>query len=265
MGRKLIILCGVMFIASLAHGSITIQTPSQETAITEINNIKMQPDKYICAESTCATWEEALDNAQYLLGSEIEMWFKSQNQKDVSGYVAKAQKSILGIQSMRGNRYRAFLYVKKEDVMPYSVQDQLVVVPISGEGTSINKLDNGQTNMTPAPSLATSSMSQSQPQKESQADIYQPTKFEQEILSITDANNIGSFIKRLQSEGKIAEYGKYKDMPPYIDCYLFVYNRDMMIPAHLKKSGQTYINLKTGKSDQVTNYQGCGAYWFKLK
>lgn len=265
MGRKLIVILCAVCLSTLLYGAVSIQKPSQETAVTEINLIKSQPDKYIFAESTCATWEEALDNAQFVLGTEIEMWFKDQNQTDVSGYVVKAQKNVLGIQSMRGNRFRAFLYVKKEDIMPYSTQDQLVVVPIGGGGTSINKLDNGQTNVTPALPPTTSPTPQSQPQRAPQVNTYQPTKFEQEILSIVDANNIGSFIKRLQAEGKITSYGKYKDMPSSIDCYLFVYNREMQIAAYLKKTGQSYINLRKGTTDHITNYQGCGAYWFQLK
>jgi hypothetical protein len=60
-------------------------------------------------------------------------------------------------------------------------------------------------------------------------------------------------------------YGKYKDMPSGIDCYLFVYNRDMIITAHLYKNNNTYLNLKTGNEDYLVNYKGCGALWFQLK
>lgn len=50
---------------------------AQENATQSINEIKRQSDIYLYAESTSQTWEEALDNAKYLLGVEIETWVKT--------------------------------------------------------------------------------------------------------------------------------------------------------------------------------------------
>lgn len=218
---------------------------AQTNATQSINEIKRQGDTYLYAESTSQTWEEALDNAKYLLGVEIETWVKSLNAKPADGYIAEAQNHVYNLKSMRGDRFRAFVYVKKTDIVPYDNISQLVVVPMSEEQkTTISEVSSSRKKVPVE---------------------YQPSEFEEEMMSITDANNIGMFIKRLKSEGKIANYGKYKDMPANIDCYLFVYNRDMAIPAYLYKQGEKYINLKTGKQDQITNYSGCGAKWFQLK
>lgn len=218
---------------------------AQTNATQSINEIKRQGDIYLYAESTSQTWEEALDNAKYLLGVEIETWIKSLGTKPADGYIAQAQNHIYNLKSMRGDRYRAFVYVKKTDVVPVANASQLVVVPINEEHkTTISEVSSSKQSVTP---------------------VYQPSEFEEEMMSIADANNIGLFIKRLKSEGKISNYGKYKDMPANIDCYLFVYNRDMAIPAYLHKQGNKYINLKTGKVDQMSNYSGCGAWWFQLK
>lgn len=218
---------------------------AQGNATQSINEIKRQGDIYLYAESTSQTWEEALDNAKYLLGVEIETWVKSLDTKPADGYIAEAQNHVYNLKSMRGDRFRAFVYVKKTDVVPYNNVSQLVVVPMSEEQkTTISEVSSS---------------------RKQEADEYKPSKFEEEMMSITDANNIGMFIKRLKTEGKVVNYGKYKDMPSGIDCYLFVYNRDMAIPAYLYKQGDTYINIKTGKQDQVTNYAGCGAWWFQLK
>ena len=218
---------------------------AQGNATQSINEIKRQGDIYLYAESTSQTWEEALDNAKYLLGVEIETWVKSLDTKPADGYIAEAQNHVYNLKSMRGDRFRAFVYVKKTDVVPYNNVSQLVVVPMSEEQkTTISEVSSS---------------------RKQEAAEYKPSKFEEEMMSITDANNIGMFIKRLKTEGKVVNYGKYKDMPSGIDCYLFVYNRDMAIPAYLHKQGDTYINIKTGKQDQVTNYAGCGAWWFQLK
>lgn len=218
---------------------------AQTNAIQSINEIKRQGDIYLYAESTSQTWEEALDNAKYLLGVEIETWVKTLDSKPADGYIVEAQNHILSLKSMRGDRFRAFVYVRKSDIMPIANASQLVVVPISEEQkTTITEVSSTQKSNIPA---------------------YRPNEFAEEMMSITDANNIGTFIKRLKTEGRIANFGKYKDMPDNIDCYIFVYNRDMAIPAYLHKQGGKYINLKTGKQDQVSNYSGCGAWWFQLK
>lgn len=218
---------------------------AQTNATQSINEIKRQGDTYLYAESTSQTWEEAMDNAKYLLGVEIETWVKTLDSQSADGYIAEAQNHILSLKSMRGDRFRAFVYVKKTDIMPIANASQLVVVTISEkQKTTITEVSSSHKSDIPS---------------------YQPSEFEEEMMSITDANNIGMFIKRLKSEGKIANYGKYKDMPANIDCYLFVYNRDMAIPAYLYKQGGKYINLKTRKQDQVVNYSGCGAWWFQLK
>ncbi len=230
---------------------------AQTNATQSINEIKSHPNIYLYAESTSQTWEEALDNAKYLLGVEIETWVKTLETPPADGYIAEAQNHIYNLKSMRGDRFRAFVYVKKTDVVPYANASQLVVVPISkDQETTISEVTATQPDKQGQQTVT---------RKQSAQPEYLPSEFEQEMMSITDANNIGTFIKRLKSEGRVVRYGKYKDMPSDIDCYLFVYNREMAIPAYLHKQGNTYTNIKTGKQDQVTNYTGCGAWWFQLK
>lgn len=244
----------IIFIQSLL---ITVFCGAQNTAMQQINEIKSQSDTYIYAESTSQTWEEALDNAKYLLGVEIETWVKTLDTPPADGYVAEAQKHIYHLQSMRGDRYRAFVYVKKADIAACENAAQLVVVPIKEQQTNVQEV----TTPSPEP-VAAAPQEIRQPEN---IPSYFPTEFEKEIMSVTDANDIGTFIKRLKSEGKIINHGKYKDMPIDINCYLFVYNREMEIPAYLHKQGSNYTNLKTGRQDHVTNYKGCGAMWFQLK
>ena len=64
---------------------------AQTNATQSINEIKRQGDIYLYAESTSQTWEEAMDNAKYLLGVEIETWVKSLDTKPADGYIADAQ------------------------------------------------------------------------------------------------------------------------------------------------------------------------------
>lgn len=86
---------------------------AQGNATQSINEIKKQGDVYLYAESTSQTWEEALDNAKYLLGVEIETWVKTLETPPADGYIAEAQNHIYNLKSMRGDRFRAFVYVKR--------------------------------------------------------------------------------------------------------------------------------------------------------
>lgn len=218
---------------------------AQTNATQSINEIKRQGDTYLYAESTSQTWEEAVDNAKYLLGVEIETWVKTLDSQSADGYIAEAQNHILSLKSMRGDRFRAFVYVRKTDIMPIANASQLVVVPMTEEHkTTITEVRSFHKSDIPA---------------------YQPTEFEEEMMSITDARNIEPFIKRFKTEGKIASYGNYSTFPQNANCYIFVHSLELNIVAYLRKEGESITNVKTGKPDQLSNYEGCGVLWFHMK
>jgi len=246
MVNRYLFICIVMLTAqSLLWGQ-------EQNIVQEINKIKANTGEYIYAESTCATWEEALDNAKYLLGVEIETWAKTHGEVDAAGYVAKAQNSLVEMKSMRGDRFRAFVYVNIKDIFSYKSNNQIVVVPVdASNASSITAMTPQKSQQAEYPGATTA-----EPQK---------NVFEQEILSITDAKNIEPYITNLSKNGKIDSFGKYKDIPAQGDCYLFVYDREMTVSAHLKRVNNNFINIQNGKNDDIKNYKGCGAIWFKIK
>lgn len=246
------------------------QTPTNN-AIQEINQVKSQPDTFLYAESTAVSWKEALDNAKYLLESEIESYIKQYGMTDAAGVVAKSQNHIFELQSMRGDRYRAFVYVRVSDIMTYSGTEQLLVVPVaSDQQSSVQLMTSGEE---PEASVPDNAQSAPIPQTEGAVVPVSPptsapsmplTALEQSMLN-TDAQHISDFIREGLAKGEIIAYGKYADMPQDVDCYLFVYNRDKKIVACLHKAGTAYTNLQTGNPDHITNYKGCGANWFQTK
>jgi len=236
------------FLLSMLCFSTTLSMGQTDDALSRINAIKMQGNTYLYSGGTGASWEQAMDAAKSALKIEIEIWVKQQGKTEVD-YIAKAQNKILEIRSMRETLYYAFAYVKKVDIIPYNEVNQLIVV------SQVNKTE--MRDVTPQPdSTAKSAKGIIQPQL---------TQIEQEMLTIYNANNIGTYIKKLKQENKLSGLGKFEDIPQNGDCYLFVFNREYQVIAHLKKQGQIYTNIQTGKQEKMSNYNNCGAYWFQLK
>lgn len=228
----------LMFIVTICWAQETL-SPGQQ-----INEIKKHPDTYLFAESTTETWESALDNAKFLLCIEVENYVKEQGKQDsVLGYIAKAKNQILELKSMRGERFRAFVYIRKNDLMPYASGEHVMVIP-STQGSSVS------TYSPVAKSVETEMVL---------------TEIESQMLTISSGSNIGAFVNRLKSEDKIVSYGRYRDMPNDCNCDIFVYDPNQQIVAILRKSGNQYINLRTKQTDNITNYKGCGAIWLQPK
>lgn len=222
------------------------QTSSAEVA-KQINAIKMDKD-YITAESTAETSDKAYENARALLEINIEEWIKSTTStEDIQGFIAKSGNSVLELKTMRGNRFRTFLYVKKTDVMTFNEPSDIIVAPIQA--------DNPQQTVVVVP--PTEEVSQ---QPTIIENFYQPNSEEKRMLLIDKSSLIEQFIKQ---NSNIAAYGKFKDLPQSGDCYLFVYNREGGVPAVLLRNNVGYINVKSGKHDDIENYKGCGAIWFR--
>ena len=256
--------------ALLLAASLFAQTPASD-AVAHINNIKSQSDVYLYAESTAQTWQDALDNAKYLLEVEVESWAKeTAGQEDVSAYVLQMQNDMLEIQSMRGSRYRAFVYVKKADIVPYPKKDNLMIVPANRDGAQVRSVKPEEKNgkeqtKQPAPQ-PDNKQGQFAFQGDDTPEKTVLTPIEQGMFSVNKNSEIGTYITRLIKEGKSIKHGKYSEMPADEECYLFVYNRETNIVAYLlHKADGSYRNLKTNQPDDIRNYHGCGGYWFRIK
>lgn len=222
---------------------------SSAEVIKQINAIKLNK-KYITAESTAETYESSYDNARALLEINIEEWIKSTtSDTDLHGYIAKADNSVLELKSMRGNRYRTFLYVKKKDIMTFSETKDIVVALIEDEYPQQTLVEDSPMDM--AEGVCDSQLPD---------DDYQPTDEERRMLELDRSSLIESYIK---GDINISAYGRFRDLPGSGDCYLFVYNREGEIPAVLFRNENGYRNVRTGERDDIENYKGCGAIWFR--
>ena len=168
------------------------------------------------------------------------------------------------LQSMRGSRYRAFIYVKKSEIVPYLAGEEVMNVPTDAH-SQITPFDPVKAAAEQAAAEQARLDSIKAAEEAARLEAAKLTDMERDMLAVTAGADIGAFVKELSNNNAIQAYGKFKDMPENTDCLLFVYNRDKEIVAYLRKTGNTYFNLQTKQTDSITNYKGCGAIWFQPK
>lgn len=253
------LLCGVSYAQS-----------DTENALRDINKIKREPDAYFYAEATSQTWEEALDNAKTLLSAQLEAWAK-QEKEPIDGYIARANEHLFQIKAMRGQLYRAFVFVKRTDMIPYSTNKEIMVVPVSVDSSPTIELVHkqpeveAQTKQDDSKIAEIERITKSELPSVSFSEEYKLSADEEQMVQVGTFNEVNSFIRNLQSDNKVQSFGKFADMPKDKDCYLFVYDREGKIPAYLHKTSEGYFNLKIKQPDSIDNYKGCGAIWYILK
>lgn len=213
---------------------------------SKVNEIKKSPD-YIYAETTRETAEEAKSAAEEQLYNNINIWVaqekKLRGAKQV--IVAQAKADYEEYQLQRGNMVRAFLYVKKSDIIAADNVRVLDVNPLEDEA----KEDEAQQ---PA----------ADPQPATPAVEISPLV--KELTGIATIQAFGTRIKELKAQGKVGVYGKYKELSDPDNCLLVVYNRQGTIEAVLTAGAQRY-NATTALPDAIANYPGCAAIGFTLK
>ena len=226
--------------------SLSLKAQSADTA-KSISDIKRDMG-YLYAEATMKEQNEALFAAKSILELKVSDWVREQNPSEkVEVCIAKAKEHTFDLQTMRGNYVRAFVYVKKSDIMPVTDKSEVVVFQVAASKDGVPMSDDISEE---SPSIT----GQTQP-------AITLTKDEEDMRSISSFYDIEPFIKRLQRGGKIKAYGKYSDMPINGDCYIFIYDRQGKVPAVLRKEGNVQLNLNTMGNDN----KNCGAIWFQLK
>jgi TusA-related sulfurtransferase len=112
-------------------GSVCAQ--SNEEAKKEINRIKKNSRLYIYADVTAATTDEAANLAEEQLYDEINKWVATKKKlRNSANIVVNNKKELWATVNMpRGNMYRSFIYVKKNDILPADNVEVISNNPIS--------------------------------------------------------------------------------------------------------------------------------------
>ena len=232
---------------------LTICKAQTASDVAKIINKVKRDTMYIYAESTTKELDEAYSNARTLLEMQVGDWVRKQRpNENVELCIVKAKEHLLQLETRRGEFYRAFVYVKKSDIMPVSDKSEVKVLEVGPR--------EHQNSVTPTPAII---VTEKAPTKD--VTEIELTSEEEQMKKVCKFYDVEPYVKDLKSKGKLNAYGKYATMPTDQDCHLFVYDKQGNISALLRKSGTKQYNLNSLKEDNVKNYKNCGAIWLQLK
>lgn len=245
MKRLLFVLSFIIFQLSFCYAQNVAQ---------DINKVK-RDTMYIYAEATMKDLNEAYNGARAILEMKVGDWVRDQHPTEgIEVCIVKAKEHFVQLETRRGDFFRAFVYVKKSDIMPVADKSEVTVFEVA----PVDKPN--QIGAKPAIIVT-----EEAPQKEEKQQSIELTSDEKQMTLIRSFYDVEPYIKGLKSNGKLKAYGKYATMPLSEDCHLFIYDKQGNISALLRKSGENQFNLNTLKEDNVKNYKNCGAIWFQLK
>lgn len=220
-----------------------------------INKIK-RDTTYIYGETTMKDLSEAYNGARAILEMKVGDWVRSQHPDEgIEVCIVKAKENFIQLETRRGDFYRAFVYVRKSNILPIANKSEVTVLDVSPI-----VLENQA-----KPSIAFGTTEEKPEETVVETPTLDLTSTEKEMLQIRSFYDVEPYIKGMKSKGRIKAYGKYATMPEDEDCHLFVYDKQGNISALLRKSGAKQYNLNTLKEDNVKNYKNCGAIWFQMK
>lgn len=238
----------VFFLNSIVAISSFAQVPDAKSNISSVK----RDTAYIYAEATMKDLDEAMAGAKAILEVKIGDWVRSRYPDErVEVCIAKAKEHYFEVQTHRGDYNRAFVYVKKSDIMPVTNSREVMVFQMSPN-------DDESTPLSTADELISEDAS-------TQYVDIPLTSDEKDMVRINSFYEIEPYIKDLKKQGRLYDYGKYASMPIDSSCYVFVYNKDGRIEAILRMTGKEQLNLRTQRDDRIKNYKNCGAIWFQIK
>lgn len=233
---------------------ISLSICKAQTATDGAKNINLvkRDSMYIYAEATMKDLNEAYNGAKAILEVKVGDWVREQHPTEgIEVCIVKAKEHLTQLETRRGDFYRAFVYVRKSDILPVADKSEVTVFEVSPV-TQPNQ---------PQPAIIV----EEPPVEVKKVPVLELTAEEKQMKLVRSFYEVEPYIKGLKSKGRLNAYGKYATMPTNEDCHLFVYDKQGNISALLRKSGVIQYNLNTLKEDNVKYYKNCGAIWFQLK
>lgn len=257
--KRILLLLAVCCFGGLMWGQNNSSTETKNL----INKIK-KSQSYLSAEATMTNSEDAMKLANELLVGEINEWVKSKRKSEtVQQIVLQDISSCSETMNMkRGTNVRAFVYVKKTDI-----------VLIRGEGQIILS-DNEKGNDLQALSEISEPLKIEKDKPDSKKDNVDSTvekigsssvdKNLNTIMSTKTMADMKKVFADLKSKEEI-KYGSYPSDQVSENSYLLFYTRTGDVKAVVEKKGDVLKDLNTSQNVKLGDFSGYGAYWFELK
>lgn len=240
----------------LLVGAMTVSAQSQadiEKQKATINKIKKNTSDYIYAETTLPDAKSALDLAQDLLYQNINEYVANRRKFAEAGKVVTVNTNYVTekITLPRGNMFRAFLYVNKDDIIPASN------VAVTSSNTTAKAVTVG-TPTNAAPKTTTK-------EPETKRVVAKPSRnaIINSLLQLKSFQDAKKQLKTMKSKGEISSYDMYENLTNPQSCLLLVFDANGNIRA-LLSDGAKRINLQTSRADDLRKYKGCGAIGIEL-
>ena len=221
---------------------------AQESDSKRINKIK-RDSKYLYAEETKPTEEEARKAAEATLHIYIEEYVASQKKlKKAENIVIKdLQSKVERIEMKRGTMVRAFVYVKKSDIIP---ADNVIVT--EGPGDPEKKAEPASTvEPIPAADLGESGLPQWQ------------QEVIKELLEKNSLTEVRAHLNRLKAEYKVKRQGAAGTAKNPEKLYWVIQSSDGSLIV-LGPGSEQRTNYRTMQFDQLSAYRNNDAIWFEM-
>lgn len=271
----------------------SIPTLAQEDKNAEINKIKRSRDYLTVTGTSMFSAEEASENARMLIDVEIEQWLQENAKGDVAGYVAKSKENLAVIETKHGSLFRAFIYVKKKDILPYYENETVMaelpnpivadtpivvdtvkveeittppveenIVEVKSEEKLVSTVDYLPPVEKPVEKVIVAPL-------ESASGGISNTEEEKSILKVYSVSSVSKYLGKLKQADKLAEYGKEIAWPGNGVVYFFFADYNNVVRGYIKMTDGNALNLANKEqvelADYLTKYETGTYIWFTLK
>lgn len=236
----------------------TVAMNAQEDLKEKMNALKMNPE-YYWADMTSDTREAATADAVIQLVETLRA-------NDFRVTEEQLQGKTEFIYIPRGERMRAFVYIKKDKVAaavsaPVAVQQQPVAAQVTPHPATVAMQKPTPVQVTQQPVAA-----QTVNERNAVGSYHTlPASVLMTLSQCEMGTDVFRCLQGYQRDGTISGYGKVTSREQLGDNnYLVMYDDDEVVRAILAPAnGRERKNIATGNADSTQNYKGCRVLWFK--
>ena len=186
MKRLLFCLSFIISQLSFSHAQSVAQT---------INKVK-RDTMYIYAEATMKDLNEAYNGARAILEMQVGDWVRQQHPDEgIEVCIVKAKEHFTQLETRRGDFYRAFVYVRKSDIMPVADKSEVTVLEVA----PVVKTEAPKA----APAIIVTEEAPKAEEKTPVAPVIELTSEEKQMMLIRSFYDVEPYIKGLKSKGQL--------------------------------------------------------------